>query len=114
MYLKIVVLALLFVCVVNANKTAQINKLRGMQVKQHQNLKDEFAFSSLRNDIKYKYYKMAKVDEANNKLKMQKELEYLKKLEQQKREQAEKLYKKLLLRGHVSVLRDFYSPVFKK
>ena len=83
---------------------------------QIQNIKNQFSFSSLNNEIKYKYQlleKSKKVEAIKRRIKdIKKKIEYLRLLKEQKKRQ--RIYRELLRRGHVSLLKDFQSAIYIK
>ncbi len=89
---------------------------RTKDVNQIQNIKNQFSFSSLNNEIKYKYQfleKSKKLEAIKCKIQaMKKKIEYLRLLKEHKKRQ--KIYRELLRRGHVSLLKDFQSAIYIK
>ena len=81
-----------------------------------QSIKNHFSFSSLNTDVKYRYQlfeNMSKMADIRRKIKDRKEKQEKKRLiEEQKKK--EKIYKELLRRGHISLLKDFQSSIFMK
>ena len=113
MFLKAIVIFTLFAFVINEMKMDS-KKHKEKQDIQIENFKNLFSFSSLSKNAKYKFYSIAKLEEMREKLKKKKENARLKLSEKLNKLNIEKVYKELLKQGHVSILRDFYSPVFKK
>ena len=64
MELKVLIIVIAFVVALNGMKVEERKQIKPqISPVLMQNLKNEFAFSSFRNDLKYKYYNMVKAAE---------------------------------------------------